>query len=1170
MTEHYSQTGHGRPERMMTFSDSVKSCLSNYMNWSGRASRSEYFWFWLFNLVSITTAIVIDVVIVFLTGSFLYLSYLTAFFLFIPGIAVTVRRYQDSGFSLFWALVFPISLGIPLFMRGNSGVNMYGEPPTNTVRDTSIRDILASMPDNLLMAAKSSWRGRERVLAVFAGVFLASLVITTVLAYGVGLSQAFLQYSLQEEIFDAKVDFAEDPDGDADGRTNDSSLWESMCDEFTAMEEFSDCGLVYGRQGVRVDGFFDEDFLRPQPLNVIAVEGPTGDWSNVSWDYPEALESGPPINGDRTIRFYGEGIWDGELGERHSTRGQDSRIIYGSWPASAADAAANRSIVLPSEVASSAGVAVNDTISSLTFTYVTGYLGYQNIADGFEDCQGEEDFNAQSGYMYCRVNLTVHNLTVAAVYQEGGAGNPTLLFNPVMVSDAVLSDFQRTILMDNDHGYLGLSVDRNQLPTTSTADATEWLDALKEDVEAGNYTSAGILVEYNDLISGTITFLNIFLGIIQVFDYILMIPIVILSFSVLIYGLVLSLEQRKREVSIHRVIGGTEGTLSGMILLELAVISLFAWFAGYTLAVLSVPLVLDAVGFMSFRSGGIEINPSLSLGSTLLIIALTVGVALLFGRARTREFLRIEIDEGVRRVAEKREPRTWLHMIVFAIGLLSYLESWIQSNGGWGSVGSDGLVSNFILNALLLLLGPFFLWIGGALVLGRIGAAGPNILTALLSWSPAISDIRRGLRGSGSSESVNRLAVIMLLTLSIVTLAAVQGYTGTIVDERTTSAQTGADIQVQFDSPVTEQQARDEVMLAIQRAGDSDIIDIDSMTSVADLFANPEGKSALLRTWVLFDGHEDTLIWDTQAIPGDDIDAIVSGWSGGGFTAGEAASDVLDDLETGSEQTFEYTEYDFQLGPDFELVVTTTVTESTVTYQGRHSWVPGLSSSEAEQAIVIGESTYRELVGNATADSYASTRWFFELCDQSDEDCADALRTVSVEIGNGNGVTAASDWSTAHRDNERNGGLIFGTPGLLSLQFVVASLASVASAFVFLSLVLTQRKRELAILQAIGASPNQVIRLVLFEILAILLVSMGLGVILGLAIAESFNGFFGIFGFIFQLFLGQSAPISRELVWPWLDLALVNASVLIAVMVALLYTTRRALQADLAVVLKGE
>jgi ABC-type lipoprotein release transport system permease subunit len=81
---------------------------------------------------------------------------------------------------------------------------------------------------------------------------------------------------------------------------------------------------------------------------------------------------------------------------------------------------------------------------------------------------------------------------------------------------------------------------------------------------------------------------------------------------------------------------------------------------------------------------------------------------------------------------------------------------------------------------------------------------------------------------------------------------------------------------------------------------------------------------------------------------------------------------------------------------------------------------------------------------------------------------------------------------------------------------------------------------------------------------------MGLGVVLGLAIAESFNGFFGIFGFIFQLFLGAGVPIDRELVWPWFELAIVNTSVLVAVVVALLYTTRRALQADLAVVLKGE
>jgi ABC-type lipoprotein release transport system permease subunit len=110
----------------------------------------------------------------------------------------------------------------------------------------------------------------------------------------------------------------------------------------------------------------------------------------------------------------------------------------------------------------------------------------------------------------------------------------------------------------------------------------------------------------------------------------------------------------------------------------------------------------------------------------------------------------------------------------------------------------------------------------------------------------------------------------------------------------------------------------------------------------------------------------------------------------------------------------------------------------------------------------------------------------------------------------------------------------------------------------------------LAILQAIGASPNQVMRLVLFEILSIVVTSMLLGLILGAGIAQSFNGFFSIFGFIFQIFGGSSTVIERELVWPFVDLLLVSLSVLFAVIVALVATTLSALRSDLASVLKGE
>ena len=69
-----------------------------------------------------------------------------------------------------------------------------------------------------------------------------------------------------------------------------------------------------------------------------------------------------------------------------------------------------------------------------------------------------------------------------------------------------------------------------------------------------------------------------------------------------------------------------------------------------------------------------------------------------------------------------------------------------------------------------------------------------------------LNDVKRGLKGSGSAESVNRLAVIMLLTLSIVTLAAVQGYTGTLVDEKTVDATVGSDLQVTLEQPYNEAQ----------------------------------------------------------------------------------------------------------------------------------------------------------------------------------------------------------------------------------------------------------------------------------------------------------------------------------------------------------------------------
>jgi len=1185
-------------------------------------------------------------------------------------------------------------------------------------------------PDSMRLAGLSAWRGKERGLAVFAGVFLATLVITTVFAYGIGLSQIFFQTSLENDPYDAKIDLDAEPWENNSGRTNDTVLFSSICDELMSMDEVADCAMIYGRQGIRTTGFFDREFGRAQPLNIESLVSPEGNWENVSLSYPEALESGPPINGDRIVRIAGAGLYDGEFRERH-----EEQILYGSWP-TPENAVELNAVVLPSQLANQAGARVNHTIDEITISYVTESIA---LPGEIEDCSGTIQASAME-YLYCREEMTIRNMTVVGIYEEWIPGNPTLLFNPIFISDSALTDSQKVILMDNDHGYLGIAVDRSQLPTSSTSEAADWLTDLGEKISDKNYTSEELEIVYTDISGGSIIFLNIFLGLIQVFDYIIMIPIVILSISVLIYGLILSLEQRRREVSINRVMGATALGLQRMVLLEIFVISLAGWFAGYFLAMWLTPLVLDAVGFMSFRTGDFEVDPSLSLTMVLSVAMLTIGLALLFGRSRTKEYLDLEIEEGVRKVVKEREPRRWLHWLMLGIGILAMIESWIEDEEGLGPIGPDGLLENFFIDGMVLVFGPFLLWIGGALVLARVGASGPRIMRTLLGRTPLLKDVRRGLSTSGSSEAIYRLAVIMLLTLSIVTLAAVQGFTGTLVDERTSSLQTGSDIQVQFNVPLTENETRDALATAFTTVGLSESADVAMLTTVPLLLTNEQGEDTNYLTWVLMENNDEVLMWDSQAVPGNDLQQFQDAISSGYFTSGRDVSRDIDapdskenrersgsgewqgDAEEEFALTLEYNEINIVMSNDteeeeldpmllfsllesdnnmshmdfsnddfsgrdlgmfnltmanfsgadlsganlsgavlvltdlrganlsganlsgaailamnpenpmenfmqganltganltgawgignlfptiqsneticpsgepanesgcslefdipfeiamqmgsgmqFELDIVTR--NATVKYAGIHTWVPGLSSAEATQALIIGEATWRQLVGEEAATSLNQTKWFINLGSLADENDGNTLRLIRAALEADTRVSSVIDWSSTHRDVERNGGLIFGTPGLLSLQFVVASLASIASAFVFLSLVLSQKKKDLAILQAIGASPNQVIRLTLFEILSIVLVSMVLGVILGVGISRAFNGFFAVFGFIFQIFGGTNTPINRDLIWPWWELLLINGTVMLVVVVALFFTTRRALKADLSMVLKGE
>jgi uncharacterized membrane protein YhaH (DUF805 family) len=90
----------------MGFADAVRTCLSKYVDFQGRAMRSEFWWFALFNIIVQVVTTVIDRGVL----NYPILSTIATLALILPGIAVSVRRLHDTDRSGWWLLISFIPL----------------------------------------------------------------------------------------------------------------------------------------------------------------------------------------------------------------------------------------------------------------------------------------------------------------------------------------------------------------------------------------------------------------------------------------------------------------------------------------------------------------------------------------------------------------------------------------------------------------------------------------------------------------------------------------------------------------------------------------------------------------------------------------------------------------------------------------------------------------------------------------------------------------------------------------------------------------------------------------------------------------------------------------------------------------------------------------------------
>ena len=127
----------------MTFPEAVKSAFKNYAKFDGRATRSEYWWFALFQILLLLIPIILIARVhdsIAGIGGLLYL--VIGLGTLLPGLGLLFRRLHDTDRSAWWILIVLVPFGSIILLvftclESTKGPNKYGPPSGATsVADT--------------------------------------------------------------------------------------------------------------------------------------------------------------------------------------------------------------------------------------------------------------------------------------------------------------------------------------------------------------------------------------------------------------------------------------------------------------------------------------------------------------------------------------------------------------------------------------------------------------------------------------------------------------------------------------------------------------------------------------------------------------------------------------------------------------------------------------------------------------------------------------------------------------------------------------------------------------------------------------------------------------------------------------------------------------------------
>lgn len=114
----------------ISFGNAISICMNKYVTFSGRASRPEFWYFYLFIILGSIATLTVDIAILN-AGDIFPLNLIFTLAILLPQFAVGVRRLHDTDRSAWWLLIGLIPLVgfiliVFLCQKGTTGPNRFG------------------------------------------------------------------------------------------------------------------------------------------------------------------------------------------------------------------------------------------------------------------------------------------------------------------------------------------------------------------------------------------------------------------------------------------------------------------------------------------------------------------------------------------------------------------------------------------------------------------------------------------------------------------------------------------------------------------------------------------------------------------------------------------------------------------------------------------------------------------------------------------------------------------------------------------------------------------------------------------------------------------------------------------------------------------------------------